>query len=421
MRFRRSLIATAAGAAIVAGVIAEAIPAGAQTRHVKATAASSALGKPDPAKGKPVLFGAINIETQASANFPEVREAANAAINYVNTYRDGLNGHPIKVKWCITDGTPAVSSNCAKQLIADHPVAILGAADISGAAPLSIYQKAGLAVIGGTNFTPPESTAKNSLIFTDVASFSNIQNALWAAHLAGGKGKKVAVLAEGDTQGEFQANSSWVPAVESVGDQVKVFPMPPSASDLSADIEAAISWGANSIGLESPGQCVALLTGLKTDGWTGPVTSIDPCSAPPTIAASNGAANGMYFMGSLQLLSSGTPDAKLAGAILKKYAPPNFPADSPATEELSTVMNIWTAFHKTPAKKLTSAYMLKTLKSGSKHPNFLSVPYTCNGKAIPAYPDVCDSNYYLYQIKNGAAVRVGTKVYDQGTSLIKGS
>ena len=140
--------------------------------------------------------------------------------------------------------------------------------------------------------------------------------------------------------------------------------MPPSASDLTASIEEAISWGANSIGLESPGQCVQLLTGLKTDGWTGPVTSIDPCSAPPTIKAFNGAANGMYwFMGSLQLLNSGTPDTKLAAAIIKKYVP-KLPYDSPAAEELSTVMNIWTAFHNTPTKKLTSAYMLKTLEVG---------------------------------------------------------
>ena len=84
-------------------------------------------------------------------------------------------------------------------------------------------------------------------------------------------------------------------------------------------------------------------------------------------------------------------------------------------------MNIWTAFHNTPTKKLTSAYMLRTLKSGKNHPNFLSNPYTCNGKAIPAYPDVCDSNYYLYQIKNGNPVRVGSKVYNQGASLIKAS
>jgi branched-chain amino acid transport system substrate-binding protein len=410
-------MAIAAGAALAVG-IAEAIPASAQTAHSKATTAASALGKPDAAKGSPIVFGAINIETQASANFPEVREAANAMVQYLNAYRGGLNGHPIKVDWCITDGTPSVSSNCAKQLIADHPVAILGAADISGAAPLALYAKAGLDVIGGTNFTPPENTAKNSLVFSDVASFSNIVSAEWASHEAGGKGKKVAVLAEGDAQGEFSANTYWVPAVKAAGDQVKVFDMPPSASDLSADIEAAIGWGANSIGLESPGQCVALLTGLKTDGWTGPVTSIDPCSAPPVIKASAGAANGMFYMDSVQLLGA-TADGRLAAAILAKYAPATIAADSPALEELSTVMNIWTAFHKTPVKKLTSKYMLATLKSGKGHADFLSQPYTCNGKAIPAYPDVCNANSYLYQIKNGASKRVGTSVYDQGTNLIK--
>lgn len=415
MRVRHSLVAVAACAAAAVGV-AEAIPASAQTAHVKAKAASSALGKPDAAKGKPVVFGAINLSKSPTANFPEVETAGKAMVNYLNAYKGGLDGHPIKVDWCETDGSAAVSSQCANELVSDHPVAVIGAADLAGAAALPIFAKKGLDEFGGTNFTPQESTAKNALIFTDVASFSNTQVALWAAHLGGGKKAKVAVLAEGDTQGEFQANADWVPAVESVGGQVKVFPMPPSASDLSSNIEAAISWGANSIGLESPGQCVQLLTGLKEDGWTGPVSSIDPCSAPPTIKAAGGAANNMYFMGSLQLLNSGTPNAKVAGAIIKKYAP-TLPYDSPAAEELSTVYNIWSTFHTTPVRKLTSAYMMRTLKSGKNHPNFLSEPFTCNGKAIPKLPDVCDSKYYLYQIKNGNPVRVGKKVYDGGTNL----
>jgi Periplasmic binding protein len=130
MRFKGSLIAAAACAAVAVGVV-EAIPA-ASAKSKASVASSSGLGSQHAAKGSPVVFGAINIETQQSANFPEVRLAANAMVSYLNAYRGGLDGHPIKVDWCITDGTPSVSSNCAKQLIADHPVAILGAADISG-------------------------------------------------------------------------------------------------------------------------------------------------------------------------------------------------------------------------------------------------------------------------------------------------
>jgi|SRR5215471_2209958 len=417
MRLRRSLTGAAACAAVAVGIAA--CGQGNQASTTTPDSTTSVLGSPNAATGSPIVFGAINLETQQSANFPEVRQAANAMVSYLNAYRGGLDGHPIKIDWCITDGTPSVSSSCATKLIADHPVAILGASDLAGAAPLTLFANAQLDVIGGTNFTPPQSTAANSLIFTDVASFSNIENALWAASVAGGKNKKVAVIAEGDTQGEFQANATWTPAIKSAGDQVKVFPAPPTQADLTSVVESAISWGADSIGLESPGQCVALLTGLKGAGWTGPVTSIDPCSAPPVIKASAGAAEGMYFMGSLQLLNSGTADANLAAAILKKYAPANIPVDSPAEEELSTLMNIWTTFHTTPVNKLTSSYMLQTLKSGSNHANFLSQPYTCDGTAIPAYPDVCNAKYYLYQIKNGTPVRVGTKVYDEGTDLIK--
>lgn len=418
MRFRRSLaVATCAVAAV--GVVGCGGAAAKDHHGAKAKSHQSVLGSVHRAKGSPVLFGAINIETQQSANFPEVRQAANAMVNYLNTYRDGLDGHPIKVKWCITDGTPSVSSTCAKQLVAAHPVAILGAADLAAAATLPIYAKAHLVSIGGTNFTPPQNVAKNSLIFTDVASFSNYINAYWAAHLAPGKGAKVAVLAEGDTQGEFQANTAYPPTLKSLGKQVKVFPMPPSASDLSASIEAAISWGAKAMALESPGQCVQLLTGLKTDGWTGPITSIDPCSAPPVIKASGGAANGMYFPSSVQLLNSGTPDAKLAAAVLKKYAPANIAADSPALEELGTVMNIWTTFHKTPIKKLTSSYMLKQLRSGKNRSNFLSESYTCSAHPIKAWPSVCNAKYYMYQIKNGSPKRVGNKVYAYGAQLIK--
>src|ERR1700689_1247497 len=58
---------------------------------------SSALGSPKPAKGSPVVFGMINIESNPQASFPEIREAAQAAVKYVNAYGGGLDGHPIKL------------------------------------------------------------------------------------------------------------------------------------------------------------------------------------------------------------------------------------------------------------------------------------------------------------------------------------
>ena len=46
----------------------------------------------------------INDETGA-VTFPEARQGAIAAADYVNNYLDGINGHPIQIDSCIGDGT----------------------------------------------------------------------------------------------------------------------------------------------------------------------------------------------------------------------------------------------------------------------------------------------------------------------------
>jgi branched-chain amino acid transport system substrate-binding protein len=419
MRFKSSIIAASACAALVALGAAEAVPAAsAQSAHRAASAASSSvLGKPDPAKGTPVVFGADNMNVTSGPSFPESEEAAKAAVDYVNEYRGGLDGHPIKVDWCATDGTPSGSASCAKQLIADHPVAIIGASDLASADTLPAYAKAHLAYLGGMDFTPVESTAPNSIIFNDTAQMGNVLAGEYAVQHLGGK--KVAVIAFGNTQGEFSASVLWQPGIKKAGGTYTLFPVPPTSATVTSTVEEAVTSGAQVIGLEDPGQCLALLQALKEAGWTGKVISIDTCSAPVTVKAAAGAANGMYWFQPFQLASTGTADAKLASAILTKYAPASIPVDSPALTELSTVMDIWNAFHTTAPSKLNETYILKTLRSGTNHANFLGAPYSCNDTAIPAYKAVCNASYYLYHIVNGVAVRIGTSTFDQGASLIK--
>ena len=60
--------------------------------------------RPEP----PIMFGMINDETGA-VTFPEARQGAIAADNYVNDYLGGINGHPIEIDNCVGDGTPADS------------------------------------------------------------------------------------------------------------------------------------------------------------------------------------------------------------------------------------------------------------------------------------------------------------------------
>jgi branched-chain amino acid transport system substrate-binding protein len=361
-------------------------------------ASSSALGTPKAATGSPVVFGMINIESNSGADFPEVREAAQAAVNYVNNYGGGLDGHPIKLNVCITDGSPATSVQCANKLVAQHPVAILGGTDLAGAATLPIYKKAGLDLFGGMDLTPAESSAPNALIFNDTAQSGNSDIGVYAVKSL--HAKNVSVIAIGDTQGVSQAKGFELPAVQQSGGTAKLFSLPPSQADASSVVASATGASPDAILLESPSQCVSILTALKSLGNTKPILSIDPCSSPLVVKAANGGADGMYWFEPYQdlLAADQTKDIALTKAILAKYAPAKIAIDSPALAGLSTVMNTWAAFKNTPVSKLNSAYMYKTLHAGT-HPAFLSTTYNCASHPITKEPAICSASQYLYQIK----------------------
>jgi branched-chain amino acid transport system substrate-binding protein len=411
----------ACGAAAVLAACGSSNDAGSTTSTASGggggTSTTSVLGTPKKATGTPVVFGMINDETNAGVTFPELRTAAQAAAKYLNEYRNGIGGHPIEIKVCSTDFTPAVSANCANKLVADKPVAIFGGTDVAGAATFPIYQRAKLAYIGGMNFTPVEASAPNSVIFNDAAQTGNIDLGAYAVDKLGAK--KVAIIAQGDTQGKFTANTFEVPGVVASGGQAKVFPLPPTQADASPVVASALGYKPDAIILESPGQCVAIINALKSLANSKPVLSIDPCSAPNVIQATNGGAEGIYFVAPYQLYEGDTPDAKLARAIVEKYAPPKQVINSPALQGINEVMNFWTVFHDTDPSKLTTDYILTTLRSGSGKPNFMSSPYTCDGKAVPAFPALCNAKQYVEQVKGGKLALVSEELFDKGAKLAK--
>jgi branched-chain amino acid transport system substrate-binding protein len=122
------------------------------------------LGTPNAAKGSPVVFGVLNLQS-GPVTFPEVLTAEQAAVSYVNAYKGGIGGHPIKLVSCATDGSPATSAQCANQILDQHPVAILGAADTGAPGAIPVWNRAGLAYLGGVPFTPVEQNNKDGVIF----------------------------------------------------------------------------------------------------------------------------------------------------------------------------------------------------------------------------------------------------------------
>ena len=362
-----------------------------------AAASTSVFGTPKKATGSPYTFGMINDETGA-VTFPEARQGAIAAVDYVNNYLDGINGHPIVIDDCTGDGTPATAARCANQLVAAHPLAILGAADVGAPASIPIYAHANLAYLGGIPFTPVPETASNSIQFWSVSVGDNAAAAVYAGKTLGIK--SVALIYFSNAQGE-SILPQITPTFKAAGvTKVTDIPLSPTSPDPSPQAALAESSGAQLVYVDIPNGCGNVLKSLKSVGYTGKIMGIDPCGAPPVITAAAGGANGMYIASPFELQSGGSAQAQLFLAAMKQYAAPGTLVDSISTAGFATVMNVQNVLSSIKGTP-TTAEILAAFKTGT-HPNFLSHPYTCNGQALKGASAICNDNYLMNQIENGA-------------------
>jgi branched-chain amino acid transport system substrate-binding protein len=360
-------------------------------------AAASVLGTPHKATGTPYVFGMVNDETGA-VTFPEARQGSIAAVDYVNNYLDGINGHPIQIDSCIGDGTPATAARCANQLVAAHPIAILGAADVGAPASIPIYAHANLAYLGGIPFTPVPETAANSIQFWSVSVGDNAAAAVYAGKKLGVT--SVAIIYFSNAQGE-SILPQITPTLKAAGvTKITDVPLSPTSPDPSPQAALVESSGAQLAYVDVPNGCGNVLKALKSVGFTGKVMGIDPCGAPPVITAAAGGANGMYIASPFQLQTSGSAQAQLFQAAMKQYAAPGSLVDSISTAGFATVMNVQQVL-STIKGSPTTAEILAAFKTGT-HPNFLSHPYTCDGTALKGASAICNDNYLMNQIENGA-------------------
>jgi branched-chain amino acid transport system substrate-binding protein len=362
-----------------------------------AASGTSAFGTPKKATGTPYVFGMINDETGA-VTFPEARQGAIAAVNYVNNYLGGINGHPIQIDACTGDGTPATAARCANQLVAAHPMAILGAADVGAPASIPIYAHANLAYLGGIPFTPVPAIASNSIQFWSVSVGDNAAAAVYAGKTLGVK--SVALVYFSNPQGE-SILPQVTPVFKAAGvTTIKDIPLSPTSPDPSPQAALVESSGAQLVYVDVPNGCGNVLKALKAVGYNGKIMGIDPCGAPPVIAAAAGGAQGMYIASPFILQSGSSPQAQLFMAAMKKWAAPGSLTDSISTAGFATVMNVQQVLSKISGTP-TTASILAAFRSGTQD-NFLSHPYTCNGEALKGAAAICNDNYLMNQIENGA-------------------
>ena len=376
-------------------------------------AGSDPFATPKAATGTPVVFGVLNLES-GPVTFPEVVLAEQAAVKYLNEYRGGIGGHPIKLVSCATDGQPSTSARCANQIADQKPVAILGGADTGAPGAIPVWTRANLAYLGGVPFTPLEQNYANSMIFSSVATADNAAVSVYAVKNLGVK--SMAIIYTSDTQGTNTAEHVLIPTLANLGvTSVTKVAIPPTSSDVASAVATAVAANPDGIFVDAPAACPAILSSLKQLGSTSKLFGLDLCASPQAIAGANGGADGLYYGGPVLGLGANTADTNLYLAALKKYAPADIALDSLSAIGFQTVMNVQAALAKFSTSDLTTAKIIAAFRAGKDVPNFMGHPYTCDGRQLPGATAICNSYQQIFQVKGKSVAPASTEWVTAGT------
>jgi ABC-type branched-subunit amino acid transport system substrate-binding protein len=126
------------------------------------TAGSSAYKDTANPNLPPIKVGMIAPIGTANSNLPDLRAGLVAGVLGVNA-RGGLNGHRVVMVFCNDQSDPNVGATCARQMVSDKVVAVLGGAgsSYSQAQVEPILAAAGIPVIGSEASAPSLFSAKN--------------------------------------------------------------------------------------------------------------------------------------------------------------------------------------------------------------------------------------------------------------------
>lgn len=226
---------------------------------------TTAKGK--PATGEPITIGFMNNEGGAFS-VPELRVGSEVAEKYINTQLGGVNGRPIKVERCATDGTPESAIDCVNGLIEKHVVAVIEGTDLGADAVLPLLKDAGIPMLGHVQFGAGRMFDANAYYF-GAAAIAYGAAALSYYKDAGAKTIQWFLPDDGTSHG-FTDNFL-LPAAKKLGVEYSTVYYDPANPNWSVLAATAVSKNPDASGTvaATDAQCAAMVSALKDAGYQG--------------------------------------------------------------------------------------------------------------------------------------------------------
>lgn len=386
-----------------------------------AALASSATAKKQAALA-PIVIGMINQENSPAGSFPEQSQASKAAVDYINKELNGFKGHKIKLVLCTTVGTPESATTCANKLAAlkPKPLVITSGTDFGTVASMPILQAAGIPYVGGVPLLAPELTSTNAFFFIGGSAAAFPAQAVYLARDI--KAKKVNIIYTDNAAGLAAAGVFGKNIMVTLGmdaNNIKLIPEKADAADFAPSMTAAKANNPDAIMILFAAQgCSRAMQAKQSLGVKAAMFYPGSCADKTVIAAGGAGAEGAYFNSETRLFSdTSSKEVVLYRAKLAKYGGKNPVYSMYSQATFAAMLNMYQLFDEIGYAKLNSKSLVARLKKTVNHHNFMSYPYSCNGKRSP-FPSVCNAHVRMVQYTGGKFKDVGGK-WISGATLIK--
>jgi branched-chain amino acid transport system substrate-binding protein len=354
----------------------------------------------DAAAGPPVTIGFVNMEGSPAGSFPEATAGAQAAVDYVNDELGGVDGRPLRLETCATNGTPEASQACAQRLVEAEPAAVVGGVDLGAESSVPVITGAGIPYVTGSPTLIGELRNDGAFAFTGGVAADLLAI---GAHLIDDRGVQSIAVLHADLPGLLNT------AVSAAGDVFRARQVPDvrlvaekvDAPDFAPALTAAAAGDPEAIVVVFPAQsCARITQAAAALGVESELFLPGACATPSVLQAAGPLLERMTFASGYEPVPAdgGTEEQ----AAFRERVPEG--QRSPLSQaSFSSVLNLAAVF----GSGVTEPGEVRgLLSSAAGAENVFAHPYTCDGRQIALLPSVCNAHVRLLRYGDGAVTDV---------------
>lgn len=404
---RRRAVAGMGAAALVIALAASGCAGGGETNNSAVAGASTTALPDEPATGTPVRIGFVSTEGGAVVSLPEMREGAEAAVEYVNKNAGGIAGHPVELVVCKQQEEPTSATKCANEFVEQKVTAVLSPGTSQGGTILSIVAGAGIPYVTLNGVSQQELTSPDSAALS--AGLPGTIGAMAAAAKDKGMATFTLFASDGGGFGAL-ANAMGAPLFQAAGVKLTVVPIPLGVPDPTPLVTSGLSDKPQGVSvIADAATCASVYKAIQATDPAVQRVYIPTCLAPDVIDILGvDSIEGSIGITATDYLSD-RPDSVLYRSVLQTYAPEAAVAGA-ASSGYQVVMALAAATGNLQGD-VTPASIKEALRTAKavEMPAGGGITFTCDGTAVPQMPSICSRQMLIGEI-NDQGVPVNLKV-----------